>query len=741
MTSPLVLINGQPQIDGYNASAGSTISITLANSTGVSVWNVSLLSVDPTSSCITANSITFPISNVTISVTPSFGNPISGFASSGSFYVSGYTITYSGKGTNNFTGCTCSQTGTIAAGSLIQNIVLTNNSSPPPSQVWSFTAGQAGTAVLFQSQINQGLVSGIQNLPATTTTFETFVLTGTGYRIAASGTTLENDPINGWSAILNPLITNSIATPASAGSGLSYNTGVFSVNTDGYTIDVASSGTYNNELQITPSFYSTTATANTLCQRDSAGDGYFTGLGLSGPVTGATNGSFSGQVSAGSLALSGTVTSATGITSSGTITFSGLTANQVVCTNASKQLITLDGYTTAATPNTFVVRDSNGDGYFVDINCSALTASGLVATDANKNLTSSVSGLSPQFTNLTLSNNLYFTATDAGEIMFANGSSGAGNYMTIAGQQSAGSSYAGGAVVIEGGLGGAGTPAEITVGGNTGSIPGSINIVANNVSASSLLATDASKNLTSSVSGLSPTMTGLTLTGTLTVGAGSTITTGTAGTLGITNLSVASGNGNAVTIAGGNTTAAATQSGGALNLSGGTSTSGTGTGGSVVITGGQGSSSGTPAKITVAGDTGATQGQVSIVGAINNGIYTYSSVSAAGAQTDGTGYSVYVLSGTIASTSNFTLTVPLRTGWICLVDCSGVTWTANASIVFGSSSGLTIIIRPGLYPVATFSGATSTATATFNCSTTSSTVVPVLCYCNGTNWYSVGYGG
>jgi len=314
MTSPLVLINGQPQIDGYNASAGSTISITLANSTGVSVWNVSLLSVDPTSSCITANSITFPISNVTISVTPSFGNPISGFASSGSFYVSGYTITYSGKGTNNFTGCTCSQTGTIAAGSLIQNIVLTNNSSPPPSQVWSFTAGQAGTAVLFQSQINQGLVSGIQNLPATTTTFETFVLTGTGYRIAASGTTLENDPINGWSAILNPLITNSIATPASAGSGLSYNTGVFSVNTDGYTIDVASSGTYNNELQITPSFYSTTATANTLCQRDSAGDGYFTGLGLSGPVTGATNGSFSGQVSAGSLALSGTVTSATGIT-------------------------------------------------------------------------------------------------------------------------------------------------------------------------------------------------------------------------------------------------------------------------------------------------------------------------------------------------------------------------------------------------------------------------------------------
>jgi hypothetical protein len=387
------------------------------------------------------------------------------------------------------------------------------------------------------------------------------------------------------------------------------------------------------------------------------------------------------------------------------------------------------------------VRDSNGDGYFVDINCSALTASGLVATDASKNLTSSVSGLSPQFTNLTLSNNLYFTATDAGEIMFANGSSGAGNYMTIAGQQSAGSSYAGGAVVIEGGLGGEGTPAEITVGGNTGVTPGSINIVANNVSASSLLATDASKNLTSSVSGLSPTMTGLTLTGTLTVGAGSTITTGTAGTLGITNLSVASGNGNAVTIAGGNTTAAGTQSGGALNLSGGTSTSGTGTGGSVVITGGQGSSSGTPAKITVAGDAGATQGQVSIVGAINNGIYTYSSVASAGAQTDGTGYSVYVLSGTIASTSNFTLTVPLRSGWICLVDCSGVTWTANASIVFGSSTGSTIAIRPGVYPVATFSGPTSTATATFNCSTTSSTVVPVLCYCNGLNWFSVGYGG
>jgi hypothetical protein len=217
---------------------------------------------------------------------------------------------------------------------------------------------------------------------------------------------------------------------------------------------------------------------------------------------------------------------------------------------------------------------------------------------------------------------------------------------------------------------------------------------------SGLVATDASKNLTSSVSGLSPSFTAKTLTGALTVGAGSTITTGTAGTLGITNLSVASGNGNAVTISGGNTTAAGTQSGGALNLSGGTSNSGTGTGGAVVIEGGLGGA-GTPAEITVGGNTGGTPGSITIVA--NN--VSASSLLATDASKNLTsttsglspGFTGLSLSGTITFNSSATTTTKSGVSFVTSGQqvTTGIGDTFALCPVTQSSNGLGIVIQGG----------------------------------------------
>lgn len=103
------------------------------------------------------------------------------------------------------------------------------------------------------------------------------------------------------------------------------------------------------------------------------------------------------------------------------------TTNQVNVTNGA-------GSITLSLPQSIA---SSSSPTFTGLNLSGLTASGLIATDASKNLTSTVSGLSPTFTGLNLSG----------------------------------------------------------------------------LTASGLVATDASKNLTSSISGLSPTMTGLNLSG------------------------------------------------------------------------------------------------------------------------------------------------------------------------------------------------------------------------------------
>lgn len=46
MASPLVLINGNPQANGFNASSGATVTIALASNTGVFTWNVVCIGTD-----------------------------------------------------------------------------------------------------------------------------------------------------------------------------------------------------------------------------------------------------------------------------------------------------------------------------------------------------------------------------------------------------------------------------------------------------------------------------------------------------------------------------------------------------------------------------------------------------------------------------------------------------------------------------------------------------------------------
>ena len=53
--SPLVLIDGQPQIDGYNASAGQTITVSLASSAGVYAWNIICIGTDDVNTTAAVN--------------------------------------------------------------------------------------------------------------------------------------------------------------------------------------------------------------------------------------------------------------------------------------------------------------------------------------------------------------------------------------------------------------------------------------------------------------------------------------------------------------------------------------------------------------------------------------------------------------------------------------------------------------------------------------------------------------
>lgn len=71
--SPLVLINGFPQINGINVTADSTISISLASSAGVYAWNTVCVGTDELLTVATING-TLVINNANYSATFSTPN-------------------------------------------------------------------------------------------------------------------------------------------------------------------------------------------------------------------------------------------------------------------------------------------------------------------------------------------------------------------------------------------------------------------------------------------------------------------------------------------------------------------------------------------------------------------------------------------------------------------------------------------------------------------------------------------
>ena len=142
---------------------------------------------------------------------------------------------------------------------------------------------------------------------------------------------------------------------------------------------------------------------------------------------------------------------------------------------------------------------------FTGLNVSGLTASTLVATDGSKNLSSSVSGLTPGFTGLNVSGLTASTlvATDVSKNLT---SSVSGLTPGFTGLNVSGLT-ASSLVATDGSKN-----LTSTVSGLSPSMTG---LTLSGLTASSLVATNGSKGLTSTISGLSPTMTGLTLTGAL----------------------------------------------------------------------------------------------------------------------------------------------------------------------------------------------------------------------------------
>lgn len=96
----------------------------------------------------------------------------------------------------------------------------------------TFAAPGSGSAMVFQSVVNNGKDNNGNVDPTLTTTFGIYVLTGLSYRTGAFGEKTEGSAQYGWASKLNPVIRNAMTSAASAGNGILYNTGAYSVKPD-----------------------------------------------------------------------------------------------------------------------------------------------------------------------------------------------------------------------------------------------------------------------------------------------------------------------------------------------------------------------------------------------------------------------------------------------------------------------------------------------------------------------------
>lgn len=99
----------------------------------------------------------------------------------------------------------------------------------------TFTAPALGSALIFKSIINNGKDANGALDPTLTTTFGIYVLTTSGYRVAAFDETTEGSSSFGWITKINACIRNNLVSGATAGNGILFSAGAYSVkpNADG----------------------------------------------------------------------------------------------------------------------------------------------------------------------------------------------------------------------------------------------------------------------------------------------------------------------------------------------------------------------------------------------------------------------------------------------------------------------------------------------------------------------------
>jgi hypothetical protein len=222
MTSPICLTNNLSTLNGVDVTGGSTVTIKLFDTSGVANWQISCLNTDEFSATtITASSNGIVLPTGTINVVST-----AGFNSSGTFIIiGGSTITYTGKTSTSFTGCT-GGSGTLSTGQRVSSIVLTIDQI---TKTATFVAPILGNALIFQSVVNFGVDLQETPQPSYTTTFGVYVLTTSGFRVSAAGETIEGDLNFGWTSKFNNLIRNYTATAGSAGDGMVFSSGAYNV--------------------------------------------------------------------------------------------------------------------------------------------------------------------------------------------------------------------------------------------------------------------------------------------------------------------------------------------------------------------------------------------------------------------------------------------------------------------------------------------------------------------------------
>ena len=111
---------------------------------------------------------------------------------------------------------------TVTAGLAIDSVAKTA----------TFTAPAAGSALIFKSVVNNGKDANGAVDPTLTTTFGAYVLTTSGYRTAAFDEKTEGSAAFGWITKINAVVRNNLVSGASAGNGILFSAGAYSVKPD-----------------------------------------------------------------------------------------------------------------------------------------------------------------------------------------------------------------------------------------------------------------------------------------------------------------------------------------------------------------------------------------------------------------------------------------------------------------------------------------------------------------------------